>query len=119
MITSPILCAVKIGHWGDTLELLRNRYVTSYGSSLEMHALMVADRRLKEKELHERFKAYRIENELFHKDKLSWYLENWFRNREFRTCDFDASLWPSSFSFSHNCSHQHNDNLVCSHILFQ
>lgn len=69
-ITSPLINCVKIGMWRGSLETLIARYVTYYGEELELVFSPVGDRRLAEKELHERFAQDHVQNELF--DKRCW-----------------------------------------------
>lgn len=73
LATSAHLNAVKIGHWGGTVCDLRKRYATYFGSSLSLEVLPVADRKAVEKHLHQTFAAFRLENELFRKDKYEEY----------------------------------------------
>lgn len=73
LFTSAHLNAVKIGHWGGTDEDLRKRYTTYFGSSLSLEVLQVANRKAVEKHLHGTFAEFRLENELFRKDKYDEY----------------------------------------------
>lgn len=77
MVTSPILNAVKIGHWGGCIDKLRARYVTSYGANLTLITTWVEDRKEAEATLHERFSDRCITNELFEKEHMWYYLANW------------------------------------------
>ncbi len=73
LATSAHLNAVKIGHWGGSVEDLRKRYATYFGSSLSLEVLHVANRKAVEKHLHNTFAEFRLENELFQKDKYEEY----------------------------------------------
>lgn len=72
LITSEYLNAVKIGMWTGTKKGLQGRYITPYGSSLEMHTRTCG---VKEREMHLLFKEYRIEGELFDKSHFDEYKE--------------------------------------------
>lgn len=77
MATSPIVNAVKIGHWGGSIDKLRARYITPYGANLTLITTWVEDRKEAEAILHKRFSDHCITNELFEKEHIWYYLANW------------------------------------------
>jgi len=77
--TSPTINHIKIGFWRGSIESLQSRYVTYYGSDLELFHVMTKDAPKLEYLCHAHFNEQRITNELFLKDNLDeykLYLEN-------------------------------------------
>lgn len=70
-ITSPLVNAVKIGRWTDTLDTLLKRYNTYFGKSSVYVTCWVKDCVAVEADLLFKFKKYRIDGELFEKDKMT------------------------------------------------
>lgn len=73
IVTSPLLLAVKIGHWGGTVEELQYRYRTMYGQHLQIIHARVDDRFQVEREMHAMFRSKNISNELFDRDGWEEY----------------------------------------------
>lgn len=74
-VTSPILDAIKIGFWRSTLESLRARYITVYGSDIELYAYETRNPNKLETKCHKKFAPYKITNELFQKKYLNQYVD--------------------------------------------
>ena len=77
--TSSTINHIKIGFWRGSIESLQSRYVTYYGSDLELFHVMTKDAPKLEYLCHAHFDEQRITNELFLKDNFDeykLYLEN-------------------------------------------
>lgn len=92
IVTSPLLLAVKIGHWGGDVEALHYRYRTMYGQDLQMVYQAVDNRFVAEHQMHMVFASLRISNELFARDGWPEY-ERYIRAQN-----------VSSFTLSERCN---------------
>jgi hypothetical protein len=73
-ITSNVVNCVKMGCWRGSLDGLRARYITYYGSDLTMHCVETNNARQLESLCHREFIGYRVANELFEKEHLDKYI---------------------------------------------
>lgn len=73
--TSSHLNAVKIGMWRGSVSSLRTRYLTPYGSSLQLTVFPVNDCIKSEANLHQQFAEFSLDGELFCKSQLAAYLQ--------------------------------------------
>ena len=80
-ITSELINHVKIGFWKGNIEGLRSRYVTYYGSNLEIYYIKSNNARELEQKCFKQFKNYNVTNELFSKEYLNEYKE-YLKNNE-------------------------------------
>ena len=75
VVTSPLLSALKIGKWRGSLDKLRSRYVTPYGSDLFLMVKWTDDRTAAEADAFKSFADHRLQNELFSKQILPKVVE--------------------------------------------
>lgn len=73
-VTSPLLNAVKLGRWGGSIQRLKYRYTGIYGDSISLYTSATPDSYAAEAQLHQRFAAYRLSNELFSKAMMASYV---------------------------------------------
>lgn len=95
LITSPVLNAIKAGYWKSSIYKLRSRYVTNYGSNLEIFYISVENAKEFENFFCHKFKNMHIINELYDKNFIEDYKD--FVNQN-ETCTNDFSV--------------HNDNNI-------
>jgi hypothetical protein len=88
-ITSHLVNSVKIGYWTSNLKSLRSRYITYYGSDLEMFYVETTNACQLEKECHIYFDDCRIDDELFTKKKLTQYKDFLMKHKK----DVDTDLF--------------------------
>ena len=74
LITSKYLNCVKIGYWTGTIENLRSRYTTYYGSNLTIDFFDFDNVRNVEKIIFEKFKHCKVTNELYMLENYNNYI---------------------------------------------
>jgi hypothetical protein len=108
-ITSPNTNYIKIGYWRSSIDSLNQRYITYYGSNLELFYVKTFDAPELEKKCHIYFKNRHIENELYDKKYLEdykYFLEN---NKE----DIDIELYND---FDDNLEYDSNEENIVNYV---
>jgi len=87
IISSPLIHAIKIGYWTDTINNLKSRYIMVFGKDIELYYKNVENAREREHQMHEEFQKYNISGELFEKENLKLYVDFLENNIEEKTPD--------------------------------
>lgn len=77
LVTSPLVNAVKVGIWSNSVRALRGRYITYYGKNLDIYYFSdVQEARRHETKFKHKFAHHKIFSELFAKQNIQEYLDH-------------------------------------------